>query len=119
MDWLVNNWFVVVGILVLIVCAGFAVYHFLGLPTDKQISSIKEWLKYAVTMSEKELGAKTGQLKLRMVYDLFVSKFPTVAKIVTFDTFSNWVDDALVWLNKQLEDNEQIKTVVKGETTTD
>ena len=115
MEWLMDNWFVVVGILALIVCEGFAIYHFFGLPTEKQITSIKEWLKYAVTLSEKELGGKTGQLKLRMVYDLFVSKFPTVAKVITFDTFSGWVDDALVWLNSQLSSNKAIETVVKGE----
>lgn len=115
MEWLMDNWFVVVGILALIVCVVFAIYHFFGLPTEKQITSIKEWLKYAVTLSEKELGGKTGQLKLRMVYDLFVSKFPTVAKVITFDTFSGWVDDALVWLNSQLSSNKAIETVVKGE----
>lgn len=115
MNWLIENWYLLVGGVALIVVAGFAVYRFVGLPTKAQVSKIKEWLKYAVTMAEKELGGKTGQLKLRMVYDMFVSKFPSVAKLISFDTFASWVDDALEWMNKQLEANKAIETVVKGE----
>lgn len=115
MNWLIENWYLLVGGVALIAVAGFAVYRFVGLPTKEQIVKIKEWLKYAVTMAEKELGGKTGQLKLRMVYDMFVSKFPSVAKLITFDTFATWVDDALEWMNKQLEANKAIETVVKGE----
>jgi hypothetical protein len=115
MNWLIENWYLLVGGVALIVVAGFAVYKFVGLPTKEQVIKIKEWLKYAVTMAEKELGGKTGQLKLRMVYDMFVSKFPSVAKLISFDTFASWVDDALEWMNKQLEANKAIETVVKGE----
>lgn len=115
MNWLIENWYLLVGGVALIVVAGFAVYRFVGLPTSAQVVKIKEWLKYAVTMAEKDLGGKTGQLKLRMVYDMFVSKFPSVAKLITFDTFASWVDDALEWMNKQLEANKAIETVVKGE----
>jgi hypothetical protein len=115
MNWLIENWYLLVGGVALIVVAGFAVYRFVGLPTKEQVIKIKEWLKYAVTMAEKELGGKTGQLKLRMVYDMFVSKFPSVAKLISFDTFASWVDDALEWMNKQLEANKAIETVVKGE----
>lgn len=115
MNWLIDNWSLLVGGVALIVVAGFAVYKFVGLPTKEQVIKIKEWLKYAVTMAEKELGGKTGQLKLRMVYDMFVSKFPSVAKLISFDTFASWVDDALEWMNKQLEANKAIETVVNGE----
>jgi hypothetical protein len=115
MNWLIDNWYLLVGGVALIVVAGFAVYKFVGLPTKEQVIKIKEWLKYAVTMAEKELGGKTGQLKLRMVYDMFVSKFPSVAKLISFDTFASWVDDALEWMNKQLESNKAIETVVNGE----
>ena len=115
MNWLIDNWYLLVGGVALIVVAGFAAYKFVGLPTKEQVIKIKEWLKYAVTMAEKELGGKTGQLKLRMVYDMFVSKFPSVAKLISFDTFASWVDDALEWMNKQLESNKAIETVVNGE----
>ncbi|MFR6482019.1 MAG: hypothetical protein ACLUPD_10785 [Anaerotignum faecicola] len=46
----------------------------------EQREKVKEWLLLAVTEAEKELGSGTGQLKLRYVYDLFLRRFPAVAK---------------------------------------
>ena len=104
----------VLGIIAVLIVAGFAVYKFAGLPTKSQVAKIKEWLLFAVTKAEQELGEKTGQLKLRTVYDLFDSKFPTTARLVSFETFSGWVDEALVEMKKMLENNKQIETIVKG-----
>ena len=114
MEFVMNYWYVIVGIIAVLIVAGFAVYKFAGLPTKSQVAKIKEWLLFAVTKAEQELGEKTGQLKLRTVYDLFVSKFPTTAKLVSFETFSEWVDEALVEMKKMLENNKQIETIVKG-----
>ena len=114
MEFVMNYWYVIVGIIAVLIVAGFAVYKFVGLPTKSQVAKIKEWLLFAVTKAEQELGEKTGQLKLRTVYDLFVSKFPTTAKLVSFETFSVWVDEALVEMKKMLENNKQIETIVKG-----
>lgn len=115
MDFIINYWYVIVGILAVLVVAVFAIYHFFGLPTEKQLVKIKEWLKYAVALAEQELGGGTGQLKLRFVYDLFMDKFPSVAKIISFELFSKWVDEALIWLEKQLETNEEIKAFIEGD----
>ena len=79
-----------------------------------QKHKIIEWLKYAVTEAEKLLGEKTGQLKLRQVYDWFVQKFPFVAAILPFKIFSGWVDIALETLDKWLEDNKQVLNYVKN-----
>ena len=114
MEFVMNYWYVIVGIIAVLIVAGFAVYKFAGLPTKSQVAKIKEWLLFAVTKAEQELGEKTGQLKLRTVYDLFVSKFPTTAKLVSFETFSRWVDEALVEMKKMLENNKEIETIVKG-----
>ena len=114
MEFVMNYWYVIVGIIAVLIVSGFAVYKFAGLPTKSQVAKIKEWLLFAVTKAEQELGEKTGQLKLRTVYDLFVSKFPTTAKLVSFETFSRWVDEALVEMKKMLENNKQIETIVKG-----
>lgn len=79
-----------------------------GIMTNK----VKEWLKYAVTMAEKELGSGTGQLKLREVYDWFLEMFPVFGKIVPFSIFSKWVDLALDWMREQLENNNNISKYV-------
>ena len=78
------------------------------------VGKAKEWLKWAVCMAEKELGEKTGQLKLRYVYDMFVEKFPALASILPFSIFSKWVDLALEWMKDQLENNDNIKAVIEG-----
>jgi hypothetical protein len=115
MTWLLENWYILLGILAVLVAAGFAIYKFAGLPTASQIEKIKEWLLYAVTEAEASLGGQTGILKLRMVYDMFVARFPMVAKVVSFETFSYWVDEALDKMKELLETNEAIKNVIEGE----
>ena len=74
-----------------------------------------EWLKGAVAEAEKYLGSGTGQLKLRMVYDAFIDKFPCFSTIVPFALFSYWVDVALKWFEKQLESNVNVQKYVNGE----
>ena len=114
MDFLMNYWYVVIGLLSFLIMGGIAVYKFMGLPTPAQIAKIKSWLLYAVTKAETELGEKTGQLKLHTVYDLFLVRFPQTAKLVSFEIFSSWVDDALDEMKKMLENNKNIENLVKG-----
>lgn len=114
MEFLMNYWYIVVAAIAILVVVGLSVYKFAGLPTKEQIAKVKEWLLYAVTVAESELGSNTGSLKLRAVYDMFVTKFPVVAKIVSFETFSTWVDEALEEMRKLLETNEAVKQLVDG-----
>lgn len=79
-----------------------------------QKSKVKEWLLWAVTEAEKELGGGTGQLKLRQVYDWFVSKFKFVAAVLPFAVFSAWVDVALQTMRKMLSGNTAAANYVEG-----
>nr|DAD62370.1 MAG TPA: holin [Caudoviricetes sp.] len=88
---------------------------FLKLSNEQKVQNIKEWLKLAVVEAEKALGAGTGQLKLRYVYDLAVKQFPFMVQFVPFEVFSTWVDEALQWMNKQLQGNEKIKEYTEKE----
>lgn len=108
-------WYVILGVAVVIAVAGFAAVKFFNLPTEAQILKVKEVLLLWVLEAEKELGGGTGQVKLRYVYDLFVTKFPTVAKVVSFETFSMWVDEALEQAEEMLQGNEKLVKYVKGE----
>ncbi|MFW5632298.1 MAG: hypothetical protein ACOCMZ_04080, partial [Acetivibrio ethanolgignens] len=69
---------------------------------------------WAVTQAEAELGSGTGQLKLRQVYDVFVQRFPAVAMVVSFDTFSLWVDEALDDMRDMLKQNQAVRSMVGG-----
>lgn len=68
-----------------------------------------------MTEAEKELGSGTGQLKLRQVYDLFLQRFPAIAKRISFETFSYWVDRALIDMREMLNKNKAIYRMVKAE----
>lgn len=105
----------------IIICAAFAavavvtIKEFINLPTKEQIKKVKEWLLYAVVYAEQKYGDGTGEIKLRFVYDLFVEKFPWIAKIVSFETFSGWVDSALEKLKELLSTNGAVATLIKKE----
>ena len=113
MNWLVENWYLIIVFVALAAVVIGGCIYFFKLPSSTQIANIKEWLKFAVTEAEQALGGGTGQLKLHMVYDMAVAKFPWLLKIVSFDTFSKWVDEALEWLKSQLSTNEKVKAIVE------
>lgn len=117
MNWLIENWYVVVA---LICAAAFLVYcgyTFFGMPTEKQKEKVKEWLVWACIEAEKSLQSGTGQLKLRQVYNLFCSvpAFTWVAKVITFEVFSDWVSDALITVKEMLVYNHNLAEYVYGD----
>ena len=113
MNWLIDNWYIVFILIICVVALSFAIIRFFNLPTNKQIANVKEWLKMAVFEAERALGSQTGQLKLRMVYDMAITKFPWIAKMIPFEVFSSWVDDALNWFEYQIQSNEAVKKMLE------
>ena len=112
---LADNWAILVAMICGIAFVTAMVVKFMSMPTAKQIENVKEWLRYAVIECEKEMNSHTGSAKLRMCYDLAVKQFPWIAIYISFDDFSKWVDDALVWMRNQLESNEAIAKYVGSE----
>lgn len=113
MEMIIDNWYIILALLALLMVVGLTVIKFLGLPTSSQVTKIKAWLLQAVIEAEKELGSGTGKLKLSTVYDMFVQRFPMTAKFISFETFSSYVDLALEEMRKMLETNENIKQIVE------
>ena len=118
LGFIMNNWLTIILSIAALAVFVVKVVQFVRSPSDKQIENLKEWLELAVTEAEAALGSGTGQLKLRDVYDMAVEKFPWVGEFVTFETFSTWVDEALEWMNNQLESNENVKAYVVDGTIT-
>ena len=106
---------IIVAGLIILIAIIFFVISFFKMSKEKKIKTVKEWLKYAVVEAEKNLGSKTGQLKLHMVYDMAIKQFPWITQLVTFETFSEWVDEALVWMKNQLESNKAIQEYIDKE----
>ena len=115
MDFLINNWSILIAAIAVIAVAALAVYSFIKKPRTEQIAKIQEWLLWAVVQAEKDLGGGTGQLKLRYVYDMFVDRFTEMAIVISFEKFSSLVDQALVKMRHLLETNNKIEEyVVEG-----
>lgn len=114
MDFLAEYWPVLVALISVVAVVICGIYNFSGLPSEEQLGKVREWLLWAVTEAEKELGGGTGELKLRQVYDLFVTRFPSLVKVVPFELFSDMVDDALVEMRKMLSKNQAAAAFVNG-----
>lgn len=88
--------------------AGIAIANFVKKPNEEQIQKVKEWLLYAVVEAERNFGTETGQIKLRYVYDLFVMKFPFLVAVISFDKFSEMVDEVLDRFEELLKENKAL-----------
>lgn len=116
MEFIANNWYIILAAVAAIAVIAYLIYKFFKLPRPAQIAKIKEWLLFAVTEAERELGSGTGQLKLRYVYDKFVTKFPYLVQFISFETFSKLVDDVLVKFKEMFNTNKNVKQYVDSNT---
>lgn len=113
-DFIANNWLYIIIIIAIVVVIIRLTYMLIKDPSSVDLSKVQEWLLWAVMQAEKQLGGGTGQLKLRYVYDMFIARFPTVSKILTFEAFSIMVDIALAKLNEMLTNNKKVQQYVYG-----
>lgn len=78
------------------------------------LMGFENWLIWAVSQAEKELGSGTGKLKLRCVYDLAIARFPILAKFIPFAIFSRLVDLALDCMRDMIAGNDRIADAIVG-----
>lgn len=114
MNFIYEYWPILVAAFAAILLVVIAVICFCKGNRKDQINKIREWLLYATTLAEKELGGGTGKLKLRYVYDMFAAKFPWMVPIISFDKFSELVDDVLHDMNTLLQTNSAVQLYVNG-----
>lgn len=103
MEFVMNYWQCILAALVLVLLAVGLAWWFVKLPKERKVAQVKHWLLSAVVEAEKALGAGTGPQKLKRVYDLFVERFPRLARMVSFETFAKWVDEALETMRDLVE----------------
>ena len=116
MNFIAEYWYLIVIAVVAVVVVAYLIFKFFKLPRASQISKVKEWLLFAVTEAERELGSGTGQLKLRYVYDMFITKFPYLVQFISFEFFSKLVDDVLVKFKDIFNTNKAVKQYVDSNT---
>lgn len=106
MEWIVNNW----GLLLILVMVVAGLIYLIR--NDKE--KAKKWLLLACLEAEKEFGSKTGVIKLRYVYDMFLATFPVLSKFMSFEQFSNMVDTALEEMKHLINTNMAVFNIVNN-----
>lgn len=106
MEWIVNNW----GLLLILVMVVAGLIYLIR--NDKE--KAKKWLLLACLEAEKEFGSKTGAIKLRYVYDMFLARFPVLSKFMSFEQFSNMVDMALEEMKHLINTNMAVFNFVNN-----
>lgn len=107
MEWIVNNW----GLVLILVMAVAGLIYLIR--NDKE--KAKKWLLLACLEAEKEFGSKTGVIKLRYVYNMFLAKFPVLSKFMSFEQFSNMVDTALEEMKHLINTNMAVFNFVNAD----
>lgn len=109
-----ENWFFAVIGLCFLIIACLSIIGFIKTPRSSQLEKVQQWLLQAVIECEKKLGEKTGAAKLSMAYDMFVARFPAVAAVLSFETFSKLVDASLEKMRNMLASNKSLQEYVYG-----
>ena len=108
MDLIQNYW----GFIPLIILLLVGIVRFINMPTEEQMEQVRKWLLWAVTQAEIKLGPGTHKLKLSLVYDMFVKRFPWLAKSITYDRFAKLVDRVLEDFNNMMATNAIVRDLV-------
>lgn len=112
-----DNWFLIIAFIAIISVVSVKIYKWCKMPNREQMRQVQEWLLYAVAKAEENLGSGTGELKLRYVYDMFVTKFPAIAIFVNFDDFCIMVEEALTKFKELLANNASVSAIYGFENT--
>lgn len=113
MEILLDNWYIILTLIAVLMFTFGIIMTFLGHPTSKQVEKIKTWLLQAVILAEKEMGGKTGEAKLALVYDGFIEKFPWISKVMSFDRFKRLVDTALDEMKTLMSEKQEYKEYIE------
>ncbi len=114
MLFITEHWNLIVVVLILLAGLVGVGLRLSKLSKAERYSQIRGWLLQAVLMAEREFGSGTGKLKLSNVYAAFCTQLPWLAKLITFDVFSGYVDDALAEMKDILHRNSAIASVVEA-----
>ena len=63
-------------------------------------------------MAEAHLGSNTGQMKMKETYDMFLAKFPALAQQISYETYKNIAEQALLELKEMLKTNPNTQNVI-------
>lgn len=114
MEFILEHWQIFAVIIVFVAGGISAVVHFFKLSPAEKYKKIQGWLLQAVIWAESEYGGGTGKLKLSEVYARFCEVMPWLAKVIKYDVFCEYVDDALEEMEHLIKSNQNIAAITEG-----
>lgn len=115
-NYIMENWYLFfVAIMAIAVTLDVIIYFIKKMPTEKKKEALEKWLLYMIAEAEEKLGSGTGKLKLSYVYNAFITKFPSLSEMITFEDFSNMVDKVLKEFNELVESNNDVQKFLTRE----
>lgn len=106
MQFVIDNWFLIVTFICVVIMAIQSIVQFVALPTESKKKEVEARLLDWVREAEAELGSGTGEFKLAKVYDKFCEAFPYLKKWYSIEQFNSLVKDALIEMEKALAKSE-------------
>ena len=105
MEFIINYWYLIITALAILVMAILFIVDFAKKSPKEKLESVKQWAIYACALAQAHLGSGTGQLKMRETYNMFLQTFPTLAQVISFDTYKNTAEMALTELKEILKED--------------
>lgn len=105
LDFILQNWDLILGALAIIIVAVLAV-------VKQEKAVIFKMLYSLVTEAEKQYGSGTGELKLSSVIAQIYEKAPAAAKVIPVSTLQKWVEDALTAAKEKWAKNANVATYI-------
>lgn len=115
MNWLIDNFYLIVAMVAVVITVAVFCERFTKLPKEEQIENIKHWLVWLCIEAEKELQTGTGQAKLKRVYSVVCTTFTWVVKLITFEEFSKYTDDALLEAKTMIVNSPKLAEWIYGD----
>ena len=111
MEFLLANYKLILGIIIVIGLIIYSGFKFLSQPTSKQKERIRTILLNLVIMAEKEFGSKSGKLKFSVVYSELISKL-SYLKYVPLSVVESLIEESLTEMRHLLETNPKVAEIV-------
>lgn len=112
LEFIVNYWYLIVTAIAMVIVAISFVIDFIKKSPKERLECVKQWAVYACAMAEAHLGSNTGQMKMKETYDMFLAKFPSLAQQISYETYKNIAEQALLELKEMLKTNPNTQNVI-------
>ena len=109
MEFIINYWPMIIVAIAMLFIAVITVIDFIKKSPKERMETVKQWAIYACALAQAHLGSGTGQLKMRETYDMFLQRFPSLANIITYETYKETAENALAEFKEMLKTNPNIQ----------